>query len=65
VHTPIDPTRLLGRHSRLLTAEGVIDGKILAVGAKGFAIATDDHQVRRLTPAQVLGMNLDFSRSDN
>ena len=65
MQTPIDPTRLLGRHSRLQTADGVIDGKILAVGANGFSIQTADHQVRWLKPAQVFSMNLDFSPSSN
>ena len=65
MQTPIDPTRLLGRRSRLHTADGVIDGKILAVGAKGFSIETADHQIRRLTPAQVFAMNLDFGPSAN
>lgn len=57
---PIDPTRLLGRHSRLHTTSGTIDGTILAVGAKGFAIETKDKEIRRLTPAEVVGMSLEF-----
>lgn len=58
---PIDPTRLLGRRSRLHTTTGIIDGTILAVGAKGFDIETSDHQVHRLTPAEVTSMSLDFA----
>ena len=61
MQTPIDPTRLLGRRSRLQTAEGVIDGTILAVGANGFSIETADRRVQRLTPAQVLSMSSDFA----
>lgn len=60
MQTPIDPTRLLGRRSRLHTSDGTIDGTILAVGANGFSIETADRQVWRLTPAQVISMSLDF-----
>jgi hypothetical protein len=60
MQTPIDPTRLLGRHYRLQTVDEIIDGTILAVGAKGFSIETADRTVRRLTPAQVISMSLDF-----
>lgn len=60
MQTPIDPTRLLGRHSRLHTADGIIDGTILAVGCKGFTIETADRKVQRLTPDQVDRMSLDF-----
>lgn len=58
---PIDPTRLLGRHSRLHTTSGIIDGTILAVGAKGFSIETADRKVRWLSPSEVTSMNLDFA----
>jgi hypothetical protein len=61
MQTPIDPTRLLGRRSRLHTSEGVIDGTILAVGAKGFSIEMADRTVTRLTPAQVLSMSMDLA----
>ena len=42
MHTPIDPTRLLGRRSRLHTADGIVEGTILAVGAKGYSIRTNE-----------------------
>lgn len=60
MQTPIDPTRLLGRHSRLHTTSGTIDGTILAVGAYGFSIETSDRTVHRLSPEEVTGMTLDF-----
>lgn len=60
MHNPIDPTRLLGRHSRLHTATGTIEGTILAVGANGFSIETLDRQIYRLSPAEVTGMSLEF-----
>ena len=41
-----DPTMMLGRHSRVQTPDGVINGTILAVGAKGVSIAVDRHVVR-------------------
>ncbi|MDH3300652.1 MAG: hypothetical protein OES24_09125 [Acidimicrobiia bacterium] len=43
-----NPTTLLGRHSRVQTAEGTISGTILAVGAKGISIAVDRRVVRVL-----------------
>jgi hypothetical protein len=61
MQTPIDPTKLLGRHSRLHTATGIIDGTILAVGCKGFTIETADRTVRHLGPEEVTTMSLDFN----
>jgi len=52
MHSSTDPTTMLGRHSRVQTAEGVINGTILAVGAKGVSIAVD-RQVVRVAPASI------------
>ena len=41
-----DPTTMLGRHSRVETPDGTINGTILAVGAKGVTIAVDRNVVR-------------------
>ena len=43
---------MLGRLSRVETAEGIINGTILAVGAKGVSIAVDRHVVR-VPPAEI------------
>lgn len=61
MHTPIDPTRLLGRRSRLHTADGIVEGTILAVGARGYSIRTADRTVRWLSPAEVFSLNLDVA----
>ncbi len=47
-----DPTTMLGRHSRVQTSDRVINGTILAVGAKGVSIAVDRHVVR-VSPAEI------------
>ena len=52
LHSTTDPTTMLGRNSRVQTAEGVINGTILAVGAKGVSIAVD-RQVVRVQPAAI------------
>jgi hypothetical protein len=52
MHSTTDPTTMLGRHSRVRTADGVINGTILAVGAKGVSIAVD-RQVVRVSPAEI------------
>lgn len=52
MHSTTDPTMMLGRHSRVQTADGVISGTILAVGAKGVSIAVDRHVVR-VSPAEI------------
>lgn len=52
MHSTTDPTTMLGRHSRVHTSEGVINGTILAVGAKGVSIAVDRHVVR-VSPAEI------------
>ncbi len=52
MHTSTDPTTMLGRHSRVETPNGVVNGTILAVGAKGISIAVD-RQVVRIAPADI------------
>ncbi len=52
MHSNTDPTTMLGRHSRVQTPDGVINGTILAVGAKGVSIAVDRHVVR-ISPADI------------
>lgn len=52
MHSTTDPTTMLGRLSRVETAEGIINGTILAVGAKGVSIAVD-RQVVRVPPAEI------------
>ncbi len=52
MQTMTDPTMMLGRQSRVLTANGVIDGTILAVGAKGVSIAVE-REVVRIRPSDI------------
>ena len=52
MHSTTDPTMLLGRHSRVETSGGTINGTILAVGAKGVSVAVDRHVVR-VPPAEI------------
>ena len=55
MHSSTDPTRMLGRHSRVETSTGVIDGTILAVGARGVSIAVQ-RQVVQVPPADIHGI---------
>lgn len=52
MHTSTDPTTMLGRHSRVETPNGVLNGTLLAVGAKGISLAVD-RQVIRISPADI------------
>ncbi len=52
MHNTTDPTMMLGRYSRVRTSTGVIDGTILAVGAKGVSIAVE-RQVVRVRPGDI------------
>lgn len=56
MHTMTDPTTLLGRHSKVTTPSGVINGTVLAVGAKGVSIAVG-REVVRVPPADVMGIS--------
>ncbi|NNE96281.1 MAG: hypothetical protein HKN24_09665 [Acidimicrobiales bacterium] len=42
MHSPVDPTRLLGRNSQVHTGEGVITGTILAAGPRGVSVQCSD-----------------------
>ncbi len=55
MHSSTDPTRMLGRRSRVETATGTIDGTILAVGARGVSIAVR-RQVVQVPPADIQGI---------
>lgn len=55
MHSSTDPTKMLGRHSRVQTATGVIDGTILAVGARGVSIAVQ-RQVLQVSPNDIHGI---------
>ena len=56
MHSTTDPTTMLGRHSRVLTSNGVINGTILAVGAKGVSVAVG-REVVRVRPADLHGIS--------
>jgi hypothetical protein len=59
MHTTTDPTMMLGRYSQVITASGVINGTILAVGAKGISVAVDRHVVR-ISPSDIHGISAAF-----
>jgi len=52
MHTTIDPTTMLGRYSEVVTSNGVINGTILAVGAKGVSVAIN-REVVRISPSEI------------
>ncbi|MFV0524607.1 MAG: hypothetical protein ACK5RL_08930 [Acidimicrobiales bacterium] len=56
MHTTSDPTMMLGRYSQIVTASGVINGTILAVGSKGISVAVD-RQVLRIAPSDIHGIS--------
>jgi hypothetical protein len=39
MQSPIDPVRLLGRHSKVETTRGSFEGTIVAAGARGVDLA--------------------------
>ncbi|MEM9612674.1 MAG: hypothetical protein AAF962_27075 [Actinomycetota bacterium] len=55
MHTTVDPTLMLGRFSQIITAEGVMSGTILAVGAKGVSLAVN-REVVHISPADIHGI---------
>ncbi|MFT7599109.1 MAG: hypothetical protein ACI8TP_002034 [Acidimicrobiales bacterium] len=55
MQTPIDPARLLGRHSTVHTRSATYEGTILAAGIRGVSISVDQ-QVVRLTPGDVVSI---------
>lgn len=52
MQTPIDPAKLLGRHSTVTTSTGTIEGTILAAGSRGLSISVGN-RVMRVSPAEV------------
>ncbi len=56
MHSTTDPTMMLGRYSQVTTSSGVINGTILAVGAKGISVAVD-RQVVHLSPSDIHGIS--------
>lgn len=59
MHSTTDPTMMLGRYSQVITSTGVINGTILAVGAKGISVAVD-RQVVRISPSDIHGISAAF-----
>ncbi|MGF1597894.1 MAG: hypothetical protein ACFCVK_13335 [Acidimicrobiales bacterium] len=55
----MDPTMMLGRYSQVVTSTGIVNGTILAVGAKGISVAVD-RQVVRISPADFQGISAAF-----
>jgi len=56
MHTTTDPTMMLGRFSQVVTSNGVVNGTILAVGAKGISVAVN-REVIRISPADIHEIN--------
>lgn len=52
MHTTTDPTMMLGRYSQVVTSTGVVNGTILAVGAKGISVAVN-REVVRISPSDI------------
>lgn len=52
MHSTTDPTVMLGRYSQVITSTGVINGTILAVGAKGISVAVN-REVVRISPSDI------------
>ena len=52
MHSTTDPTMMLGRYSQVITSTGIINGTILAVGAKGISVAVD-REVVRISPSEI------------
>jgi hypothetical protein len=52
MHSTTDPAMMLGRYSQVVTSTGVINGTILAVGAKGISVAVN-REVVRISPGEI------------
>lgn len=52
MYNSTDPTMMLGRQSRLQTRFGVVNGTVLAVGAKGISVAVD-RKVVTIPPSEI------------
>ena len=55
MQTPIDPAKLLGRHSVVTTSSGTYEGTILAAGSRGLSLSVGS-RVIRVAPADVLSI---------
>lgn len=55
MQNPIDPARLLGRHSTVTTHTGTFEGTILAAGARGVSLSSAD-RVHRFTPGELVSI---------
>ena len=55
MQTPIDPARLLGRHSTVTTRTGIFEGTILAAGTRGVSLSSGD-RVLRFTPGELVSI---------
>lgn len=53
MQTPIDPIRIIGRNSTVVTPEGDVVGTIVAAGNKGVSVSVDNRVVN-VAPASVL-----------
>ena len=56
MQTPIDPAKLLGRHSKVHARSGTYQGTILAAGVRGVSISVGNRVVR-LTPGDVVAIS--------
>jgi glycine/D-amino acid oxidase-like deaminating enzyme len=57
MQSPIDPVRLLGRHSRVQTTTGNYEGTIVAAGVRGVDLAGESG-VLRLPASEVLTISV-------
>lgn len=55
MQNPIDPARLLGRHSTVTTHTGTYEGTILAAGTRGVSLSSGDG-VLRFTPGELVSI---------
>lgn len=46
MHTPVDPTRLLGRNSQVYTEDGIFIGTIIAAGPRGLSVQCSEGVVK-------------------
>ncbi len=55
MQNPIDPARLLGRHSTVQTHTGTYEGTILATGTRGVSLSSETG-VLRFTPGELVSI---------
>ncbi len=56
MQSPIDPAKLLGRHSVVTTSSGTYEGTILAAGSRGLSLSVGS-RVLRLAPSDVVSIS--------